>query len=272
MSVSVRPATREDARVIAEAVAMAIGSESAVLYCGENYLDVLEEVALEKGTQYSYENSLIALGVKSRIIQDDIRTEGEYNTGNPGRQPHWNTYGAFRWKLTITKLGDAIRYIAQHPTAPNSMIKSQTIFKVLQMNETALQGTVYIGGTHPNLDNAVSEAVALLQRPYFFVGYQRTDWNRKWLYASDGRIVSPTEITPEELHQDIYGEVRTDSKLYEILKFKEDPFKKYQEDYANRTDAQRQFDFEQELKRRFGITIDELEEKVAQLEALIKGE
>ena len=60
MSVSVRPATREDARVIAEAVAMAIGSESAVLYCGENYLDVLEEVASETGTQYSYENSLIA--------------------------------------------------------------------------------------------------------------------------------------------------------------------------------------------------------------------
>ena len=218
------------------------------------------------------ENSLIALGVKSRIIQDDIRTEGEYNTGNPGRQPHWNTYGAFRWKLTITKLGDAIRYIAQHPTAPNSMIKSQTIFKVLQMNETALQGTVYIGGTHPNLDNAVSEAVALLQRPYFFVGYQRTDWNRKWLYASDGRIVSPTEITPEELHQDIYGEVRTDSKLYEILKFKEDTFKKYQEDYANRTDAQRQFDFEQELKRRFGITIDELEEKVARPITVVENE
>lgn len=60
MSVSIRPATREDARMIAEAVAMTIGSESAVLYCGENYLDVLEEVASETGTQYSYENSLIA--------------------------------------------------------------------------------------------------------------------------------------------------------------------------------------------------------------------
>ena len=58
--ISIRPATREDARMIAEAVAMAIGSESAVLYCGENYLDVLEEVASETGTQYSYENSLIA--------------------------------------------------------------------------------------------------------------------------------------------------------------------------------------------------------------------
>ena len=60
MSVSVRPATMEDARVIAEAVAMAIGSDSVVLYCGESYLDVLEEVALESGTQYSYENSLVA--------------------------------------------------------------------------------------------------------------------------------------------------------------------------------------------------------------------
>lgn len=60
MNVSVRPATREDAGIIARAVAMAIGSESAALYCGGNFLDVLEEVALEKGTQYSYENSLIA--------------------------------------------------------------------------------------------------------------------------------------------------------------------------------------------------------------------
>ena len=203
------------------------------------------------------EDSLIALGVKSRIIEDDSKTEGEYYTGKAGKQPHWNTYGTFRWKLTITRLIDAIQYIYRNPN-------SQTIFKILQANESALQGTVYIGGAHPNLDNAVSEAVELLQRPYFFIGYQRTDWNRKWLYSSDGRIVAPYEITPEELHQDIYGEVRTDSKLYEILKFKEDPFKKYQEDYANRTDAQRQFDFEQELKRRFGITLDELEEKVAQ--------
>ena len=60
MSISVRPATREDARLIAEAVSMAIGSESAVLYCGEDYLHVLEEVALATGTQYSFENSLIA--------------------------------------------------------------------------------------------------------------------------------------------------------------------------------------------------------------------
>lgn len=60
MNVSVRPAIREDVGIIAQAVAMAIGPESAALYCGEDYLAVLEEVALEKGTQYSYENSLVA--------------------------------------------------------------------------------------------------------------------------------------------------------------------------------------------------------------------
>ena len=210
------------------------------------------------------EDSLISLGVKSSIVEDDTRTEGEYHTGKAGKKPHWNTYGAFRWKLTITRLQKAIQYIYRNPTFPSSMIKSQTIFKILQANEPALQGTVYIGGTHPNLDNAVSKVIELLQSPYFSIGDARTDWNKKWLYSSDGRIVEPSEITPEELNQDIYGEVRTDSKLYKILKFKEDPFKKYQEDYDNRTDAQRQFDFEQELKRRFGITIDELEEKVAQ--------
>lgn len=234
----------------------------------EGYFSEIADVYYVDRTFYEEngidEDSLIALGVKSRIIEDDSKTEGEYYTGKAGKQPHWNTYGTFRWKLTITRLKDAIQYIYRNPNSPSSMIKSQTIFKILQANEAALQGTVYIGGAHSNLDNEVSEAVALLQRPDFFIGYQKTDWNRKWLYSSDGRIVAPYEITPEELHQDIYGEVRTDSKLYEILKFKQDPFKKYQEDYANRTDAQRQFDFEQELKRRFGITLDELEEKVAQ--------
>lgn len=218
------------------------------------------------------EGSLIDLGVESRIIIDDTKTEGEYYTGNVGKQPHWKTYDSFRWKLTVKKLDDAIQYITRNPASPNSMIKSQTIFKVLQANEAALQGTVYIGGSHPNLDNSVSKAVELLQRPYFSIGYQRIDWDKKWLYSTGGRIVAPSEITPEELHKDIYGEVRTDSKLYEILKFKENPFKKYQEDYANRTEAQRQFDFEQELKRRFGITIDELEKKVAQPTAVTENE
>lgn len=60
-NIEIRRATEKDAPVIAQAVAMAIGHESSVNYCGENYLEVLTEVAQLAGTQYSYANSLVAL-------------------------------------------------------------------------------------------------------------------------------------------------------------------------------------------------------------------
>ncbi len=57
----VRTAERKDAAVIAQAVAMAIGDEVALReYCGEDYLDVLTEVAHSEGTQYSWLNALVA--------------------------------------------------------------------------------------------------------------------------------------------------------------------------------------------------------------------
>lgn len=59
-NIEIRRATEKDAPVIAQAVAMAIGHESSVNYCGENYLEVLTEVAQLTGTQYSYANSLVA--------------------------------------------------------------------------------------------------------------------------------------------------------------------------------------------------------------------
>lgn len=59
--ISVRPARREDAAVIARAVAMAIGDEAALrAYCGDDYLAVLTEVARRKGTQYGWQYALVA--------------------------------------------------------------------------------------------------------------------------------------------------------------------------------------------------------------------
>ena len=60
MEIAIKKAGREDAPIIAQAVAMAIGEESVAEYCGENYLAVLEEIAGTQGTQYSYANSLVA--------------------------------------------------------------------------------------------------------------------------------------------------------------------------------------------------------------------
>lgn len=56
----IRPVSKDDARIIAEAVAMAIGTASVVHYCGEDYMTALQEVALLEGTQYSYKCALIA--------------------------------------------------------------------------------------------------------------------------------------------------------------------------------------------------------------------
>lgn len=57
----VRPARPKDAPTIARAVALAIGDETALQnYCGEEYLAVLTEIARAKGTQYSWQQALVA--------------------------------------------------------------------------------------------------------------------------------------------------------------------------------------------------------------------
>ena len=60
MEIIIRPAAKEDVRIIAEAVAMAIGTASVVHYCGEDYMTALQEAALHEGTQYSYTGALVA--------------------------------------------------------------------------------------------------------------------------------------------------------------------------------------------------------------------
>ena len=57
----VRPATRDDAKLIAYAVAMAIGDEKALrCYCGDDYISVLTSIATSDATQYSWQGALIA--------------------------------------------------------------------------------------------------------------------------------------------------------------------------------------------------------------------
>lgn len=62
-SIVIRSARANDAPLIARVVAMAIGDGVALRnYCGEEYLDVLTEIARREATQYSWQNSLIYSG------------------------------------------------------------------------------------------------------------------------------------------------------------------------------------------------------------------
>lgn len=59
--ITIRPATEADAALIAQVVAMAIGDEEGVRhYCGEQYLDVLADIATHTDTQYSWQQTLVA--------------------------------------------------------------------------------------------------------------------------------------------------------------------------------------------------------------------
>ncbi len=58
--INIRKATKNDALLIAEVVAMALGEDLARYYCGENYNLVLRELASMEVSQYSYNNVLIA--------------------------------------------------------------------------------------------------------------------------------------------------------------------------------------------------------------------
>ena len=58
--IKIRPAVVSDAPLIAMAVAMAIGEETVVEYCGADYLSAIEAAASAEGTQYSYRNALVA--------------------------------------------------------------------------------------------------------------------------------------------------------------------------------------------------------------------
>lgn len=59
--ITLRPARQEDAHTIAQVVALAIGDEEALRdYCGENYLDVLADIARAEATQYSWQRCIIA--------------------------------------------------------------------------------------------------------------------------------------------------------------------------------------------------------------------
>lgn len=59
--ITIRPAQREDAPIIAQAVHLAIGDEEASRdYCGEEYISVLTEIARADETQYSWQYALVA--------------------------------------------------------------------------------------------------------------------------------------------------------------------------------------------------------------------
>lgn len=209
------------------------------------------------------EDELRILGVSSDITVGAGKIYGEYYTGKPGRQPDWNTYHGFWWKLTLNKLDDVLEYISTYPKADDSMAKSSFIFRFLQLNEGHLTGDVYIGGSVSNKYNVFSDIVTTLRHEGPAHRYYGSKWNGKWLFTESGELVSQKEISKRDLNLQLYGDIKYDSSLYEILGFVknvEDQFEDAAKDYDQIPEEKRERYFEIEFQRRFGIPLSEAEE------------
>ena len=207
---------------------------------------------------------LKSLGISDEIATGMDKTKGEYYTGNPGRQPEWTTYNSFRWKLSLDKLDKVLEYISSHPKASDSMAKSSFIFKFLQNHENMLSGTVYVGGSTPNIPNTYSDIVTKLRQEGLEHQYYGRKWNGKWLFTESGELVSQKEISKRDLHPQLYGDVKPGSNLYEILGFvksEEDQLEEALINYNHFDDETKEKLFKYELRRRFNISISDLEEQ-----------
>lgn len=200
-------------------------------------------------------DALCAIGVQDSLLYNDKITSGQYYTGSGGRQPDWWTSGDFRWKMTMEYVKDAVKYIAAHPSAKDSIIKSKAILSCLMENESKLSGTVYIGGSTPNKENEPCELVRVLR------GETMRDWNGKWLYTESMELVSHKHISKHDISTAIYGKVKVDSRIYELLGFRKTEADEV--DDLKKSIPQNQLDafFENELRQRFGITSADLTER-----------
>jgi len=209
------------------------------------------------------EEKLSILGVSDDISVGRGRTTGEYYTGNPGRQPDWNTYGGFWWKLSLKSLDDVLEHISTHPKAADSLAKSSFIWRFLQNSEAHLTGTVYVGGSTPNVNDTYSDIVTTLRHDGPKYKYYGSNWNGKWLYTESYDLVAPSEISKRDLNEQLYGDVRYDSSLYEILGFAKNDADKLEEaakNYDQIPEETREQYFAIECERQFGIPVSEIKE------------
>jgi hypothetical protein len=143
--------------------------------------------------------------------------------------------------------------------ASDSIIKSQSILKILFENEARLQGTVYIGGSTPNRQET-SKIINILSDSYGRrINGKYESRKAKWLFDKNGELVAHSEISKYDLSVAIYGKVKLDSNLYEILGFKKNETDHLEEtikDYDRISDEKKQSFFEIEFQRRYGISLE----------------
>lgn len=122
-------------------------------------------------------------------------------------------------------MAKVLNYIEKNAAKPDAKLKSAIIFKLLMQNEECLNGKITFSGysTQPREENALAVRKILFKRPENYDDRQfLQQWTGKWLFTKDDKLVSSMEISKYDLNEQLYGNVKLDSTLYEILRFKID--------------------------------------------------
>lgn len=198
------------------------------------------------------QSDLKMLNVLDSLLIGDEITSGIYEARSRGKQPTWGTTGEFRWKLSLDSIKDVLKYIMGHIGSQDSILKSQIIWQILLKNESKLKGTVLVSGNSGNLRDETCELIKVLR------GERHFGWDGKWLYTESLELVSPKAVSKYDISPSIYGTIKSETSLYELLGFKKTEADEVDRIKKGLTSRQLDVLFEEELRQRFGISTDDL--------------
>lgn len=145
-----------------------------------------------------------------------------------------------------------LSYIVNNPNNRDAIVKSNVIFSVLKRD---LNIDWYGRYRFNQYENIVS---LILDRGY------------EWLYTDKMQLKSSKEISKHDLNSDIYGGIDYNSYIYTALQFKKNELDR-QEDMIKEYDAlpmeKKEVYLNQALEQRWGISLQDLEKRLAKEEA-----
>ena len=147
--------------------------------------------------------SLSLFGVWTYIAED--RYSRKWVSSFSGNAQEKDEEG-FYSRLNFQELYNVISYIEEHPNDDNSRHKSQIIMELLFIYERNIFGNIIKGKTIYAREQSVASVIQTL-------------CYRRWLFTKERQLQIAQAISKYDLDVSLYGQIRSDSKIYNALGF-----------------------------------------------------
>lgn len=181
------------------------------------------------------ESDLIDFGLRESIVFDAEKVSGKFDKSSKDILPSYcedskNSVPGCRGKdnyrpwLTLKGIEAVLSFIMKNPDSPNSVAKSKIIWDHLLQYERHLHGYLEVNGSSghiPEHDCMLLKILKPTNEKIQELLKSENPWDGRWLYDKNKKLVSQKEISKDELNTNIYGEIDSNSKIYQWLGFKE---------------------------------------------------